>query len=317
MIFMYYPIINIITLIAMFEWYNVGRHIWQIINNPITRISQIIHWLLKKRSMTTKWCGKPISLMLCIIGWYLGLSLHNWFNCTRFGWILELITASMLLAYKNMFTHVTNVLDQLYSTDLELCKYKLSSVVSKTVRDLDEHGICNSLLLSLTENFSDGLLLPLFYYLIAGLPGLLLYKTSDLVDSMFGNFKTSNTTLSLNICKIDSIMAAFPCFVLVFISNLIKLVKNNNVNIFDLLNPQQWSIHYLVLKIMSWLGVKIKTGGNYGRLHVIGKQFNNNGHLPNAIDIIRLKIILCTFVTILMVTTVIIKQTCFNTLIKE
>ncbi len=68
---------------------------------------------------------------------------------------------------------------------------------------------------------------------------------------------------------------------------------------------------------MSWLGVKIKTGGNYGRLHVIGKQFNNNGHLPNAIDIIRLKIILCTFVTILMVTTVIIKQTCFNTLIKE
>lgn len=138
-----------------------------------------------------------------------------------------------------MFTHVTNILDQLYSTDLELCRYKLSSVVSKTVRDLDEYGICNSLLLSLTENFSDGILLPVFYYLIAGLPGLLLYKTSDLVDSMFGNFKTSNNTLSLNICRMDSIMVAFPCFVLIFISNLIKLAKNNNINMFDLLNPQK------------------------------------------------------------------------------
>ncbi|PIM94999.1 cobalamin biosynthesis protein [Candidatus Hodgkinia cicadicola] len=311
---MSYSIGNIISLITVFEWYNVGKHIWQVINNPITRLFQIISWLLKKRSMTTKWCGKPISLLLCVIGWYLGVCLHNWFKCTRFGWILELVIASMLLAYKNMFSHVTNTLDQLYSTDLELCRYKLSSVVSKTVRDLDEYGICNSLLLSLTENFSDGILLPVFYYLIAGLPGLLLYKTSDLVDSMFGNFKTSNNTLSLNICKIDSIMAAFPCFVLIFISNLIKLTKNNTINMFDLLNPQKWSIHCLVLKIMSWLDVRIKTGGNYGKFYVIGKQFNNNGHLPNVIDVIRLKTVLCVCVMVLMVTTVIIKHACFECL---
>lgn len=63
---------------------------------------------------------------------------------------------------------------------------------------------------------------------------------------------------------------------------------------------------------MSWLDVKLKTGGNYGKFYVIGKQFNSNGHLPNVIDIIRLKTILCVFVMVLMVTTMIIKQTCFE-----
>ena len=88
-----------------------------------------------------------------------------------------------------MFVHVTNTLNQLYRTDLELCRYKLSSVINKTTKHLDEHGICHIMLSSLIENFNNSILLPLFYYLFTGLSGLILYKTSDLTDLMLNYIK--------------------------------------------------------------------------------------------------------------------------------
>ncbi|PIM96714.1 cobalamin biosynthesis protein [Candidatus Hodgkinia cicadicola] len=288
---------------------NMVNTIKQIINNPIIRISQTIYWLLTRTSITTKWYGNPILLTIYIIGWYLGFNLHNWFNYTQFGWILELITATTLLSYKNMFIHATNTINQLYSTDLELCRYKLSSVVNKTTEHLDEHGICHSLLLLLIENFSNSILLPLFYYLFTGLPGLILYKTSDLIDLMLNHIKTSNNTLSLNVWKTNNIMASCPCFTLIFISNLIRSIGNNNFNVFGLLNLQRWSVHLLVLKFISWLNIKIGTNNIYNKLYIIHKKINNGGHLSNVIDVVRLKTQLCIFMTILVVTMMIIKGT--------
>lgn len=45
--------------------------------------------------------------------------------------------------------------------------------------------------------------------------------------------------------------------------------------------------------------------------HIIPKRLNND-HLSNAIDVVKLKTLLCIFVTILMVTTIIIKGTCLR-----
>ncbi|PIM95333.1 cobalamin biosynthesis protein [Candidatus Hodgkinia cicadicola] len=291
----------------MFEWRNMGMYFWQIVNTPIIRISQIIHWFIKKKSITTKWYGNPVLLIILIIGWYLGFCLHNWFNRTQFGWILELIIAATLLSYKEVFTHVTNTLDQLYSTDLELCRYKLSSDVNKVINDLDEHGICNSLLLSLIEIFYDRILLPLIYYLVTGLPGLILYKISSSTNSILGCLKSSNNILSLNTWRINNIMASCPCFTLIFISNLIRSISNNKFNVFNLLNLQKWSVHLLILKFISWLNIKIEPNNIYNKLYIIHKKLNNSGHLPSVIDVVRLKTQLCIFMTILMVTIIIIK----------
>ncbi|PIM95742.1 cobalamin biosynthesis protein [Candidatus Hodgkinia cicadicola] len=306
---MSYSTVSNISLASLFDQQNIVKYIQQVVNTPIIRISQIIYWLLKTKSITTKWYGNPILLITYIIGWYLGFNLHKWFNYTQFGWILDLITATTLLSYKNMFIHVTNTLNQLYSTDLELCRHKLSSVTNKTAKHLDEHGICNSMLLSLTESFTNSILLPLFYYLFTGLPGLIVYKTSDLIDSPLNNIKPSNNILSSNTWKAANIMALCPCFTLICISNLIRSIGNTNLNVFGLLNLQKWSVHLLVLKLISWFNIKTKTHNIYPKLHLILKHLNNNGHLPNVIDVVRLKTQLSIFMTILIVTIIIMKGT--------
>ena len=52
---------------------------------------------------------------------------------------------------------------------------------------LDEAGVARAALESLAENFSDGVVSPLFWFLLAGLPGLLAYKAVNTLDSMIGH----------------------------------------------------------------------------------------------------------------------------------
>jgi len=55
---------------------------------------------------------------------------------------------------------------------------------------LDEPGICRAAIESLAENFSDGVVAPVFWYLVFGLPGLIAYKAINTADSMIGHKNT-------------------------------------------------------------------------------------------------------------------------------
>ncbi|MFP3039854.1 MAG: cobalamin biosynthesis protein [Candidatus Hodgkinia cicadicola] len=219
----------------------------------------------------------------------------------------------MLLAYKNMLWHANEVLNRLYSTHIRLCKYRLSSIVGKSIEDLNEHNICNSILLSLTENFNDATVLPLFYYLIAGLPGLMMYKTHDLADSMLANFKSINRNLASGVCKIDSVLAAYPCFgLLVAMFSMAKaaswLKSMANTGREGLLNPQCRGLCRLMWIGSQWLDIKIGTGGRYGHTVVIGKHVNDVGRGPNSIDIAHIMLAMCALSIALTGTIIIIRH---------
>ncbi|MFP3037815.1 MAG: cobalamin biosynthesis protein, partial [Candidatus Hodgkinia cicadicola] len=168
--------------------------------------------------------GLTFVLILSAISLALGQCLHTLFSLSSLGWLVEIVIVSVLIAHKSLFQHVFAVLDRLYSTDLELCRYKLRSLVSKDVSHFDEHMICNTILLSLIENFGDATLLPLFYYVLAGLPGLILFKSIDLADSMFGNFKSINQTLTPYVCKLDNLFGAYPCVSIMAVIFLIRYI---------------------------------------------------------------------------------------------
>jgi adenosylcobinamide-phosphate synthase len=59
-------------------------------------------------------------------------------------------------------------------------------VVSRDTKDLSESEIYKAAIESYGENLSDGVVAPLFYLLLFGLPGIILYKTINTMDSMVG-----------------------------------------------------------------------------------------------------------------------------------
>ena len=97
----------------------------------------------------------------------------------------ETLLAAMLLAQRSLVSHVAEVADTLRRSLAE-GRAAVAHIVSRDTRALDETGVARAAIESAAENLSDGVVAPVFWLLIAGLPGLLIYKAINTADSMIG-----------------------------------------------------------------------------------------------------------------------------------
>jgi len=69
---------------------------------------------------------------------------------------------------------------------LEAGRRQLARIVGRDTTQLDAQQIRTAVFESLAENLSDGVVAPLFYYALTGVPGLMAYKMVNTLDSMVG-----------------------------------------------------------------------------------------------------------------------------------
>jgi len=97
------------------------------------------------------------------------------------------VLASTLLAQRSLAEHVQAVADALEKAGLDAGRDAVSLIVGRDKTTLDEAGVRRAAIESLAENFSDGVVAPLFWLTLAGLPGAALYKIINTADSMIGH----------------------------------------------------------------------------------------------------------------------------------
>ena len=104
-------------------------------------------------------------------------------------------------------------------------KRRLSFLVTRDVEHLSKKGVALTALESLAENTSDGILGPLFWYVVGGLPLLFMYKVTETGDSMVGYkneryrrfgffFAKMDDLLNLVPARLTAIFVAFGCYML-------------------------------------------------------------------------------------------------------
>ena len=101
--------------------------------------------------------------------------------------VLAAVVASSLLAQRSLGSHVVAVADALEARGLAAGREAVAMIVGRDTRSLDEAGVCRAAIESLAESFSDGVVAPLFWLTVAGLPGALAYKAINTADSMIGH----------------------------------------------------------------------------------------------------------------------------------
>src|SRR5262252_6043120 len=104
-----------------------------------------------------------------------------------FGLVLVAVLASTLLAQRSLYAHVERVATALEDNGLEAARSAVSHIVGRDTAALDEAGVARAAIESLAENFSDAVVAPSFWMLIAGLPGAAIYKGINTADSMIGH----------------------------------------------------------------------------------------------------------------------------------
>jgi adenosylcobinamide-phosphate synthase len=95
--------------------------------------------------------------------------------------------ASTLLAQRSLDAHVRAVADALERKGIEAGRQAVSMIVGRDTQNLDVAGVSRAAIESLAENFSDGVVAPLFWLVVAGLPGGIAYKAINTADSMIGH----------------------------------------------------------------------------------------------------------------------------------
>jgi adenosylcobinamide-phosphate synthase len=104
-----------------------------------------------------------------------------------FGFVLVAVPASTLLAQRSLHAHVERVAAALEEDGLEAARAAVSHIVGRDTAALDEAGVARAAIESLAENFSDAVVAPSFWMLVAGLPGAAIYKAINTADSMIGH----------------------------------------------------------------------------------------------------------------------------------
>jgi adenosylcobinamide-phosphate synthase len=103
-----------------------------------------------------------------------------------FGWIVIGFIGFLFIAARDLQDHVAAVAKGL-GQSLAEGRHAVSQIVGRDPAQLDEASVSRAACESLAENFSDGVVAPLFWFLLAGLPGLVCYKAINTMDSMIGH----------------------------------------------------------------------------------------------------------------------------------
>lgn len=129
------------------------------------------------------------------------------------GWLTALILglcAWPLIAVRSMYSHVAGVRDPLEAGNLAEARHALSMIVGRDPSRLDEAGIARAALESLAENTSDGIVAPLFWGVVGGLPGIVAYKAVNTMDSMIGHRNARYEWFGKVAARLDDLVNLIP-----------------------------------------------------------------------------------------------------------
>jgi len=100
---------------------------------------------------------------------------------------IEIVLAWTCLAARNLEQEATAVTDALQRGDLPLARKQLSRIVGRDTETLNAHEISRAVIETLAESASDGIIAPLFYMALGGVPLAMAYKAVNTLDSMIGH----------------------------------------------------------------------------------------------------------------------------------
>jgi adenosylcobinamide-phosphate synthase len=126
------------------------------------------------------------------------------------GVVLSGVLAWPLVALRSLYDHVAAVRDPLGAGDIDGAREAVSMIVGRDSARLDEAGIARAAIESLSENTSDGVVAPLFWGALFGLPGIAGYKAINTLDSMIGHRNERHEAFGWAAARIDDVANFIP-----------------------------------------------------------------------------------------------------------
>jgi adenosylcobinamide-phosphate synthase len=167
--------------------------IYRHVPHPVALMGRLIGffdrlWNRSERSPVSRiQLGALTAFIVVGVSGAVGIMLHVLLQQWAYGWIVEGLLMSVLIAQRSLYLHVRAVATAFLTNGLEGARQAVARIVGRDTTSLEEEGVAAGAIESLAENFSDGVVAPVFWGVIFGLPGMLAYKALNTADSMIGH----------------------------------------------------------------------------------------------------------------------------------
>jgi adenosylcobinamide-phosphate synthase len=190
--------------------------LWRRAPHPVVWIGNLIVWLERLLNRETwsrqrrKLAGIATVILLLVVSVVIGGLLEDLFEPGMFGLLVKGLLASVLIAQRSLYQHVARVRNAFAQGGLSAARQAVSMIVGRDPEQLDDAGISRAAIESAAENFSDGIVAPVFWLALLGLPGLIAYKAINTADSMIGHRSTRYQDFGWAAARLDDLVNLIP-----------------------------------------------------------------------------------------------------------
>jgi adenosylcobinamide-phosphate synthase len=189
--------------------------LWRRLPHPVVAIGRLIQalearWLDPTASATAqRRCGCAASLLVIATSVAAGVLLQELCRRLPQGWLAQGLLMSTTLAWRGLHQHVAAVAAGLVQ-GLAAGRCAVALIVGRDPASLDEHGVARAAIESTAESFADGVVAPLLWGLVLGLPGMLAYKAVNTLDSMIGHRTPRHLQFGRCAARLDDLANLVP-----------------------------------------------------------------------------------------------------------
>ncbi len=181
------------------------RWLWRRVPHPAVVMGRAVTWCDTRFNQGAARRAKGTVVMAA-----LGLSsIATGWILQAFGGLVEVIVVAILLAQKSLVDHVRAVADAL-RVSLGDGRRAVAMIVGRSTDNMTEPDVARAAIESAAENLSDGVIAPIFWYLVGGLPGVLMYKITNTADSMIGHRTEQYESFGWAAARFDDLLNLVP-----------------------------------------------------------------------------------------------------------
>ena len=101
-------------------------------------------------------------------------------------WVVDIAALYFALGHRSLWEHALRVRQALEAGSLEEARIRVGYMVSRDTGKMDARAVAAATVESVLENGNDAVFGALFWFLVAGAPGVLLFRLANTLDAMWG-----------------------------------------------------------------------------------------------------------------------------------